>query len=262
MLWILTACPFICDSCTLPWPLCFTAPPFLPSSISALSQRSRHTFLCIFPRTSSPYSTLIHLARCISTTLPFSYFHLCVLLLAVSTFAKSPLPICSLSLALPGASLPSPPSTHNQFCPRFNKMKSHLPNVPKVCLALGRLPLLLLSFSFLSFFILIINRLTMLSLHFFHHLLFLCLTFFFLFLSLLPLLVRPLFLISPLFHRVFNNTWVFSLTVFFKSSWVLPLAVFTSFYPCSPALLPSSRACVPFLGVLGFPPPPLPPFAS
>ena len=57
--------------------------------------------------------------------------------------------------------------------------------------------------------------------------LFLCFTFifFFLCLPLLPLLFLPPFLISPLFHRVFEDTRVLSLAVFFKSPRVLTLAV-------------------------------------
>ena len=49
--------------------------------------------------------------------------------------------------------------TLRQFCPRIKRRKRHFPNYPKICLASGRFSLLLLSFSFLPSFTIIIKRL-------------------------------------------------------------------------------------------------------
>ena len=169
--------------------------------------------------------------------------------------------------------------TLSQFCSRIKRRKSHFPNFPKVCLALGRLSLLLLSFSFVTSlysYHILFAFLPPLPFSILHILLF--------FLPLLPLLFLPLLLNSPPFHLMAStckNAWVLLLAIFLTGPWVLSLAVFifffasvlhpSTFHHNCPSLSMSScpsrgerepsRGCFPFLGVPGFLPPRLPQLA-
>ena len=97
---------------------------------------------------------------CLHPSLPSSFCTSCCMFITASV-------LCGPSAAA---------LTFSQFCPTIRKRKSRLPLFPKACLALGCLALFLLSFSFSPFFT---NRLMMISLHCFHHPLFLCFAFFF-----------------------------------------------------------------------------------
>ena len=123
------------------------------------------------------------------------------------------------------------------------------------------------------------------------HFLFLCLIVFTCSSFSFSLFFQPLFLRTPLIHRIFIDPGVLILAVFlqrsfgphagclFQGCWgPFPGGVFllSSFCQYSPALHPPSQAfilfhlaifptrrrCTPFLDALRFPPPPLPPFAS
>ena len=110
----------------------------------------------------------------------FSSFQSCPLLLAASTFVETPPPICSLLPRTPCCILfyHLRPSLQSFRCSVDTASSVIFQTPPKGCLALKRPFLVLPSFSFLSSFIIAVKRLTILSLHCFHHLLLLYFTFY------------------------------------------------------------------------------------
>ena len=124
--------------------------------------------------------------------------------------------------------------THSQFCPSSKKgEKATSQNSPRFASLWGVSPCILLSFSFLPFFILNIHSLMMFSFHFFHHLFFLyfnlLLLFLFLFFTLPPRFFLLLLLDSPPFRLMAvcpsNVHGSFLLAVAIEGAWVLTLVV-------------------------------------